>query len=81
MRYLTLVLIVVTMGTQAQSEIPMSGDYCPAFYDKKGDMCVPTKEATVAIVKEGDCPEKMIPVGNYCVTPERVTTIIPAKKD
>lgn len=83
MKYLTLALVVLAMGAQAQSEIPISGDYCPAFYDKKGDMCIPTKEATVAIVKDGDCPDTMSSVGNYCVTPAKgkVTSIIPPKKD
>lgn len=82
MKYLVLFLAVLAVEAQSQTvAIPISGDYCPAFYNRKGDICVPTKEATVAIIKDGDCPEKMIPVGNYCVTPDRVTVIIPAKKD
>ena len=83
MKYLPLVLVVVAMGTQAQSAIPISGDFCPPLYDKKGDMCVPREGATVAVVKDGECPDKMIEADMYCVAPKsgQVTVIIPPKKD
>ena len=83
MKYLTLVLVVIAMGAQAQNVIPISGDYCPPLYDKKDDMCIPTKEATIAIVKDGECPDTMYSFANYCVTPKKkqVTVIIPPKQD